>query len=729
MPIERKLAAIMFTDIAGYTAQMSKDEAVAISLLNKKESVLKPLIAKHNGTYVKNTGDGTLSHFNSAVDAATCAKRFQESIYDDKDLNVRVGVHLGDTIFEKGDIRGDGVNIASRLESMAVEGGVFVSKEVHDQLTNQKEFEGVSLGLQSMKGVGRLIEVYGLKGDKLSEPNPKEYQDNKIAVHSDDEVPSIAIIPFDNKGAEEDVFYAYGISADLISDCSSAGLIRVASLKQVEELGDLTVEEKAKKLDVRYISTGTLWKMGDMFQLSVELYDTKDKKVVWSDRWQEKWDNLPSIKGSLSDGLLKALNTTSKVERKVETTNTEAYEFYLKAKHKYEKREHTDDTEIARGLLNKAIELDDNLIVAKVLLGWTYLEIGNNDRAIEIFTPALKQSEELGDKKGIRLGLNSIGVVYRNKGDYDKAIHYYSTSLAIREELGDKRGMGATLNGIGGVYFYKGDYDKAIGYYDRSLAIQEELDSKRGMASTFNNIGLIYSKQGDYNKALDYYERSLAIFEKLGDKGRMGYSLNSIGVVYNYQCDYDKAIHYYSSSLAIREELGDKYGMGQSLHNIGNVYSDQGDYEKALDYYEKSLAIDDALDNKRGMGYSLTSIGAVYSDKGDYEKALGYLEKSLSIQREIGMKDLGIVTIIYLYLIYNHLGKEYDINEIHSLIKETENIEFYVNYALYQLLEDTSYLKTAYNQVQEKASAMDDGAKFLSYPIPKAIVEEWEKVK
>ena len=84
-----------------------------------------------------------------------------------------------------------------------------------------------------------------------------------------------------------------------------------------------------------------------MFQLSVELYDTKDKKVVWSDRWQEKWDNLPNIKTSLSDGLLKALDTKSKVEQKVETTNTEAYEFYLKAKHKYNKRENSDDIEIA----------------------------------------------------------------------------------------------------------------------------------------------------------------------------------------------------------------------------------------------------------------------------------------------------------------------------------------------------------------------------------------------
>ena len=436
MQIERKLAAIMFTDIAGYTEQMSKDEAVAISLLNKKESVLKPLILEHNGTYVKSTGDGSLSHFNSAVDAAMCAKRFQESIYDDKDLNVRVGVHLGDTIFEKGDIRGDGVNIASRLESMAVEGGVFVSKEVHDQLANQKEFEGVSLGLQSMKGVGRLIEVYGLKGDKLSEPDPSEYEDDKVAVHTDDEVPSIAIIPFENNGADEDIFYAYGISADLISDCSSAGLIRVASQKDVEKLDydNLETSELSKKLFVRYIAQGTLWKMGDMFQLSVELYDTKDKKVIWSDRWQEKWDNLPTIKGSLSDGLLKALDTKPKIEQKIETTNPEAYEFYLKAKHKYEKRENTDDAQIARGLLQKAIELDDNLLLAKNLLGTTYREMGDYDKAMEIYTPALKQAEELGDKRGMGASLNNIGNVHYYKGDYEKALDYYNRSLAIGEE-------------------------------------------------------------------------------------------------------------------------------------------------------------------------------------------------------------------------------------------------------------------------------------------------------
>ena len=282
--IERKLAAIMFTDIAGYTESMSKSESKTLNLLEKKRSILKPLLKEYKGTFVKEIGDGTLSYFESAVNAATCAVKLQEKTYDDKEMNIRVGIHIGDIVFKDGDVFGGGVNVASRLESIAPAGGVCVSKSVYDELSNHDDFDGIELGLQSLKGVGRLIEVFGLKGEKLNEPDPKKYQENKVAVHSDDEVPSIAIIPFDNKGADEDVFYSYGISADLISDCSSAGLIRVSSLKQIEELGDLNVKEKAKKLNVRYISTGTLWRMGNIFQLSIELYDTKESKVVWFDR-------------------------------------------------------------------------------------------------------------------------------------------------------------------------------------------------------------------------------------------------------------------------------------------------------------------------------------------------------------------------------------------------------------------------------------------------------------
>ena len=122
----------------------------------------------------------------------------------------------------------------------------------------------------------------------------------------------------------------------------------------------------------------------------------------------------------------------------------------------------------------------------------------------------------------------------------------------------------------------------------------------------------------------------------------------------------------------------------------------------------------------------------MHHNKGDYDKAEEYLEKSLALQKEIGRGASDLIwSTTYLYLTYKHLGKEYDEKEIHRLIKEAENIEFELNLRLYELLEDNSYLETAYNQVQEKADNLepDVAAKFLSYPIPKAIVEEWEKVK
>ena len=161
--VERKLAAIMFTDIVGYTEQMSKDQDVAFALLEEKQSKFKPLIKEHNGSLIKEMGDGTLSQYPSAIDASKCSVELQKLIKDNDKLNVRVGIHLGDTLFKDGDVFGDGVNIAARLESMSPAGGILVSKNVYDELLTRQGFEGVSLGMQSLKGVGRLVEVYALK--------------------------------------------------------------------------------------------------------------------------------------------------------------------------------------------------------------------------------------------------------------------------------------------------------------------------------------------------------------------------------------------------------------------------------------------------------------------------------------------------------------------------------------------------------------------------------------
>ena len=157
----------------------------------------------------------------------------------------------------------------------------------------------------------------------------------------------------------------------------------------------------------------------------------------------------------------------------------------------------------------------------------------------------------------------------------------------------------------------------------------------------------------------------------------------------------------------------------------------KGDYDKGIVFHTRALAIREELGDKRGMENSLYIIGAVHYYKEDYEKAKDFFEKSLTIQKEIGLKAIELETTTYLYLTYKNLSKEYDEKEIHTLIKETENIEYEINLYLYQLLGNKSYLDTAYNQVQEKMNAMDEELKekFINYPIPKQIIEVWEKVK
>jgi tetratricopeptide (TPR) repeat protein/class 3 adenylate cyclase/TolB-like protein len=838
MPIERKLAAIMFTDIAGYTALSAKDSTKVSELLKTQRDTLKPIVKKHGGSWMKEIGDALLLTFDSATSAVECSIAIQVATKDIDDLNLRIGIHEGEVIKQDDDVIGDDVNVASRIEPFSAVGGVAISQKIQQAISSNQEFETKYIGKPKLKGVAQEVKVYcitshGLPETNISKVSAKLEEESKfnifaltggiltaigvafwIAVGVFDvsfggkvEVSSIAILPLDNKGAEEDEFYAFGISSDLISDITSAGLIRVAGLKDIERIDykNLSYEELATKLFVRFIGQGTIWKKDSIFQLSMELYDSETKKVAWSERWQKDWKNLPNIKDELAYKILKELKMDtkklflrmtgmtkneliSKLMQKLPSgsdtlmmadsedvqaifsseqeysaftknlltnlekgnadknddgvitanelssllsTITEAYEYYLKGKYKYEKRENTEDTEIARGLFKKAIELDDNLIKAKTSLGWTYAETSDYDKAMEIYIPALKQAEEIGDKVGMGLILINIGIVHYYKGDYDKALDYFKRSLKISEEIGDKRGMGYSHSGIGNVHKNKGNYVKALDYYKKSLAIDEELGDKYGMGNSLGNIGLLYADKGDYDNALDYYGRSLTIREGIGDKFGMGNSHSGIGNVHKNKGNYVKALDYYGRSLAIREEIGNKSGMGVSLNNIGNVHYYKGDYDKALDYYERSLAIREELGEKRGIGYFLYNIGTVYLNKGDYDKALEHLEKSLAFQNAIGAITIELETTTSLYLAYKHLGKQYDVNEIHTLIKDAENIEFEFNLRLYELIEDTSYLETAYTQVQEKIANLesDVAAKFLSYPIPKAIVEEWEKVK
>ena len=223
------------------------------------------------------------------------------------------------------------------------------------------------------------------------------------------------------------------------------------------------------------------------------------------------------------------------------------------------------------------------------------------------------------------------------------------------------------------------------------------------------------------------------IREELDDKQGIAASYNHLGVLNWYRGDIDKALQYFISSFKIDEKIGNKRGLGYDYNTLGIVDMIKGNYAEALDNFKHFFKIHTEIDDKRGIAYSLTNIGLMYLYNNNNLKAMEHFEKSLIIQKKIGLMEgtLMLETTIFLSLSNKRLGKEYDKNEINCLIKNTQNIDYHSYFILYQLLEDNSYLECAYNQIQQMADNLehDVAAKFLSYPIPKAIVEEWEKVK
>ncbi len=527
-PIERKLAAIMFTDIAGYTALSAKDSTKSSELLKTQRDILKPIVEKHGGSWMKEMGDGLLLIFDSATSAVECSIAIQEATKDIEDLNLRIGIHEGEVIKQDGDVIGDDVNVASRIEPFSAVGGVAISHKIEQAISSNKEFETKYIGKPKLKGVSQKVEVYcitshGLPETDVSKVSAKLEEEKVkpqfniftltggiltaigiafwIAVGVFDvsfggkaEVPSVGILMMENLGKEDEEFWSSGMTADLITKVAGAGLIRVAPLDDILKLDkDLSIEEKAEKLRVKYILTHSFLIKDDGFDLWCKLENIGNGVALFSNKISEPMDMTTQMVGKLANDIITSLKVkTVQDVMKAPTTNTEAYKYYLEAEYIYDKRKDMKDIEIARGLYQKAIELDDNLIKAKTSLGWIYSETGDYDKAMEIYTSVLKQAEDLGDKSEMGYSLSCIGNASLNQFDYEKALDYFKRSLTIDEELGYTYGMGSSLGNIGNVHYNKGDLDTALDYYERSLAIREELGDKRGMGYSLNNIGLVY---------------------------------------------------------------------------------------------------------------------------------------------------------------------------------------------------------------------------------------------
>jgi TolB-like protein/class 3 adenylate cyclase len=311
--VERRLAAILAADVAGYSRLMHDDEeATHTKLAVLIADAVNPAIAEHGGRIVKNTGDGFLAEFPSAVEAVRAAMQFQARIKEltiddvaDRRIAFRVGINIGDVIVEPHDIFGDGVNIAARLESIAEPGGICISSSAYDQVLGKIKVEFADLGEQYLKNIARPIRAYTLIQDG---PKSKNTTVDSVSTPR----LSIAVLPFVNIGGDpEQDYFADGVTESLTTDLSRIrGLFVIARNSAFSYKGKSTdVRQVGRELNVRYMLEGSVQRNGNRLRVNVQLIDAETGNHLWAERFDKPVVDLFDMQDEIVSRLANTLSS------------------------------------------------------------------------------------------------------------------------------------------------------------------------------------------------------------------------------------------------------------------------------------------------------------------------------------------------------------------------------------------------------------------------------------
>ncbi|TIS95617.1 adenylate/guanylate cyclase domain-containing protein [Mesorhizobium sp.] len=363
--MEQRLAAILAADMAGYSRLMEADESGTLARLRTHRiELVDPAIAKNKGRIIKTTGDGMLVEFQSVTDAVKCAveiqqrmKRRNSDVPQERRIEFRIGINLGDIIFDDDDIFGDGVNIASRIEQLADVGGICVTAAVATQIADRLEIAMEDLGEKTLKNISRPVRLYRIGFDS---PVPAEIEAKRSISK-----PSIVVLPFSNmSGDPEQEFFADGLTEDIITELSRHHELFVISRNSafVYKNRAVNVREVAEKLDVQYLVEGSVRKIGDRVRVTVQLIDTANDAHIWADKYDRKLDDIFAIQDEVTAAI--AATLPGRVEAaqrdqlaRAKPANMAAYECVLAAKVLHH-RSTIADNERAQTLIGRAVALD-----------------------------------------------------------------------------------------------------------------------------------------------------------------------------------------------------------------------------------------------------------------------------------------------------------------------------------------------------------------------------------
>ena len=611
MTSSRQLAAIMFTDIVGYTALMGEDEQKAFALLRKNRQLHKPIIEKFSGLWIKEIGDGILVTFPTVTNAVLCARELQEACQEHEDLKLRIGIHQSEVVFEDNDVFGDGVNIASRLQASAPIGSIWVSESVHKNISNNKDIQTKFIRAELLKNVKDPVRIYEVISQADSGMEFEYKRPNSLPEKS------IAVLPFINMSNDpEQDYFGDGIAEEILNSLAHLKDLKVAGRTSSFQYKSKNLDLRliGEKLGVRNVMEGSVRKYGNRLRVTVQLVNVEDGFHLWSEKYDREMDDIFAIQDEIALAITEKLKVTllerdKAIMTKNYTQNSEAYDLYLKGRFNINRRGrfipigmqyfleaikidpnfapayagYADSCQLA-GFYNfyrsheimpkgkvaalKAIEIDPTLCEPYTSLGFYYAYCEWNFEKAKVY---LTKAIELNPS--YMLGHAWYGMLYLSWIARDDQAAMREGWTAIRLEP-----LSTIAHGLQTVILWvAGEFEEAVRI--GNLAIDLDANTYLG----YKMCSLAYISLGKYQEAIDMITRILNV------SNRFQWSVYDLIWVYSYlgkRSEMEELIN------ELHERTSKEY---ISPFNMGLAYAWLGNIDKAIDFLENAFSDRDPM--------------------------------------------------------------------------------------------------------------------------------------
>lgn len=605
----RLLAAIMFADIIGYSKMMQDDEEKAKDLRDRQRSVIESYILKYHGQVMQYYGDGTLMMFGSALDAVNCARDIQKELVGYPVVPLRIGIHIGDVVYDNEGIYGDAVNVAARVQALGVTGSVMISGKVFDEIKNHPGIRVESFGEHELKNIYMPVSIYALADSELTIPDQQYIQDITGSNQN-----SIAVLPFTNFSSEAgNDYFSDGITEEIINALARIKDIQVASRTTVFSYKKVTkdIRDIGKELNVSYLLEGSVRKSGDRIRVTAQLINSDTGFHVWSESFDGELKDIFDVQDKIARKIADKLESSIALQKRnriyqSSTENVDAYNFYLQGLFYWNKRT-PEAINKAIELFQKAINECNTYTNAYSYLANCYTFLGtighmnvkkafqkaeknalkaieiNNTRAdsyvalgyVNLFGKWEFNLAEANLRKAITMepdhseARQALSYYYRIIGRFDKMLQHAEAAVKI-----DPLSLPA-LQELGRSYWVVEEYEKALNAFNEAL----ELDPM--FRSAIEGKALVYMSQKKYDKALRTFKKYINLIDSKYKGGAQ------LACLYAFMGNNEQA----DENIELIKKREKEEPQQNLMLDFAIAYAAKGEVDLAFDYLNKAYEL------------------------------------------------------------------------------------------------------------------------------------------